>query len=259
MLLAACQSSPQPSRTAAECVPTLGYVHGGGKCLGIHVFGAEDAGPSPKLVVLLHGDISRGGPATYMIVRAEEVATQPGVIAVALIRPGYTGQDGKKSEGSYTGRRDHYTETNNRVVGEALSALRSHYKPSRMIVMGHSGGSAQTGAIVGRFPGVIDEAILVSCPCDIPRWRRERGTGDWPHSQSPIDFVGQIPTTTRITALTGTSDTNTKPGLAEDYVAAAQANGIQAEFKPVEGAAHSFKTLWPAVLPAIRAALGRDG
>lgn len=242
LLTAACQSTPD-----VPCTPEHDRALGNAMCLVAHTHGVENAGEAPTLFILLHGDVSRGGPATYQIPAVKEVGDRQGVISVALIRPGYAGEGGASSQGSHTGRRNHYTEGNNRAIGEAIEVLKAHYKPSKTIVMGHSGGAAQTGAAIGLFPGLADHAYLVSCPCDIPRWRSSRGKSAWPSSQSPIDFAGSVAPSTKVTAVTGTSDNNTFPSLAEDYIAALKGHGISAEYIPVPGAGHGFDALWRAI------------
>ena len=105
---------PVTRSAAASCPPgstIAGYVFGGGLCLVAATFGAEQAGDAPVLVVVVHGDISDGGAATYHAEFARQLA-QPGLVAVALNRPGYADAAGRVSEGSTLGRRDNYTAPN---------------------------------------------------------------------------------------------------------------------------------------------------
>ena len=60
------------------------------------VFRSADAGDSPMLVVVLHGDLDTGGASPL----ANKAASQiHGVIAAALVRPGYTDENGDTSDG----------------------------------------------------------------------------------------------------------------------------------------------------------------
>src|ERR1043165_9961224 len=131
-----------PAAAVAACpagTSIADYVPGGGLCLAAATYGASGAGASPALVVVLHGDVSSGGPADYHFATARSLAG-PGVVAVALVRPGYSDSAGRVSEGSANGRRDHYTATNINAVADAIAALKTHYKARRVVVLGHSGG-----------------------------------------------------------------------------------------------------------------------
>ena len=227
---------------AASCPPESSikdYVFGGGLCLVAATFGAETAGAMPTLVVVVHGDISNGGAATYHVEFAKALARQ-GVVAVALIRPGYADAAGRVSEGFTLGRQDNYTPANVAAIAGAIDALRKHYRARRVVYVGHSGGAAIGGMLIGRRPGLIDAAVLVSCPCDIARWQHEHGRAPWTRSLSPDFFIARVPTTTEVVVITGTADDNTFPAQAEDYVARLARRGLPARFVAVAGAGHGF-------------------
>src|SRR5262249_55783268 len=129
---------------AASCPPDSvirDRVYGGGLCLVAATFGAETAGTEPTLVIVVHRDISDGGAATYHTAVARTLVA-PGVIVVALIRPGYADADGHMSEGSTLGRQDNYTAANVVAIAGAVDALKRHYRPRRTVYVGHSGGAA---------------------------------------------------------------------------------------------------------------------
>lgn len=211
------------------------------------------------LVVVLHGDLSNGRDATYHRSFAEDIARRHGdVTAVALIRPGYSGGRGLQSAGSNNNRRDHYTRANNDLVAESIRALQRATGARRVIVVGHSGGAAQVGAIIGRFPQLVDSAVLVSCPCDIGRWRSMRGRSAWQNSESPSQFASRVSRSTRVIAVVGANDSNTAPALSQDYVAALQARGVPAGMMLVRGASHDFNgSLRSAALSAVEAEVQR--
>ena len=100
----------------ADCPPgsrITDWVFGGKLCQAATTFGAETAGASPVLIVVVHGDISDGGRATYHVAFAKTLA-RPGRVVVALTRPGYTDERGRTSEGNTYGRRDNYTPRQHR-------------------------------------------------------------------------------------------------------------------------------------------------
>jgi pimeloyl-ACP methyl ester carboxylesterase len=238
---------------AAACPPrsTIAeYVFGGGLCMAATTFGAESAGAAPILIVVVHGDISDGGAATYHADFAGTLA-RPGVIAVALIRPGYAGGDGRRSQGSNYGRTDSYTAATVSAIGGAIDALRRHYRPRRVIYVGHSGGAAIGGVLIGKRPKLIDAAVLVSCPCDIARWLAERRRPQWTRSLSPAHHLPRVAMSTQVVAITGAADDNTPPHLAQDYAARLAGRGVRARFEAIAGAGHGFSGVRGATPAAV--------
>jgi pimeloyl-ACP methyl ester carboxylesterase len=226
------------------------WLPAGELCLAAATY-EKQAGSSPTLIVLLHGDASSGGPADYLFEYAERLA-QPGVVLVALLRPGFSDKAGRTSEGNHHGRADSYTPANIAAVASAIEALKKHVQPKRTLIVAHSGGSAIAGVLIGKHPGLVQAAVLTSCPCDIVRWRKERGSA-WLRSESPSSYTGKVPTATTVIAITGTNDDNTKPSLAQDYVAQLAKRGVPAMFEPVTGAGHSFnKDMQAAVTSAVK-------
>ena len=194
------------------------------------------------LVVALHGDLRNGSTADYQHGIANRIAkANRNVIAFGMIRAGYSDKSGLRSPGSNNGRRDHYTSGNNKRVADTIAKLKKATGATRVVAIGHSGGAAQLGSVIGRFPGLVDVAVLVSCPCDIARWRKMRGRSAWAKSQSPSRYVKKVSTNTRVIAITGSKDNNTYPVLAKAYVAALQKRGVSASFISVNGAGHGYK------------------
>jgi len=212
-------------------------VTGGSECLVIHTFGA--AAGNRTLVVFIHGDGTRGGPSDYLDKSAERVVGG-GVTAVALIRPGYYDSHDAISTGtSYRHAGDGYRDGIIAAVAAAIDELKGHHGARRVVLVGHSGGAAISGVILGRYPGLADAAVLAACPCNIGKWRSMRGRGQWVNSLSPHAFVKAMPKKTEVVALTGSRDSNTRPELARDYVSALNRRGITAIFVEVVGAGHS--------------------
>lgn len=206
-------------------------------CFAIRAYGTRTAGPSPTLVVVLHGDGSGGGRPEYHDAIAESLATD-GVIAIGMIRPGFTGKDDRTSDGAVL-REDFYTAENIDAVADAISRLKVHYRARQTVMIGHSGGAAMTGVVIGRHAGLIDRALLISCPCDVSRWRNIRRRGAWGNSLSPSDHSSKVPATTKVIAITGELDDNTDQMLARDYVVALTARAVTAKFAVIPGAGHN--------------------
>jgi pimeloyl-ACP methyl ester carboxylesterase len=223
-------------------------VAAGGECLAIRTF--RPARPGPTLVVFLHGDLSKGGGADYIYAHAQNNLAD-GMVAVALLRPGYFDREGNRSTGDDHNRRDGYTPHNVDAVAAAVKALRAHHRAARVLLAGHSGGAATAGVILGRHPGLADGALLAACPCDIPGWRAML-SGDWPNSLSPHAFADWVPRAARVIAVTGSRDGHTSPSLAEQYVNRLARRGVKARFVLAEGADHAYILQAPEAAAALR-------
>ncbi|MEM6620328.1 MAG: hypothetical protein AAF631_13655 [Pseudomonadota bacterium] len=172
---------------AGEFGPLEGWTFGTGK--------------GPTVVVVHEGH----GPKPFLG-WSERLAKQfPSATVIAILRPGFR-MGGKQSPGNRTFR-DHLTRENNAMLAEALKAAKARHGNRRLIAVGQYDGALQVGTIIGTFPGIVDHAILVSCPCDLPRWRIQRKKiNNWTSSQSPHDYVRQIPSSTRIHMIGGARD-----------------------------------------------------
>lgn len=214
-------------------------VQGDSHCLVIETTPATKR--TETLVVVLHGDTSRGGPVDYAFKRAERFAG-PTVTAVGMARPGYTAY-GRKSSGLATrdqSRRNRFGSKEINSIGTAISHLKTHYQAERLVLVGHSGGALIAGVLLGSQPNLADGAILMSCPCNVPRWRSKNNWKQLASAQSPHEWLNKARSEVRIVAVTGQKDRNTFPSLAKNYVKAAKKLGMQAKYVGVSGAGHSW-------------------
>jgi len=214
-------------------------ITGNSQCLLARHFGPPGA---EHLLVWLHGDVSSGGPAKYhlpIVERTTEALAAKKVSSVALIRPGYPDGSGESSsvDPQHEGRSDHYTGENVSEVAAAIRNLKKRYPTKRVTVIGHSGGAATTAVILGMEPGLIDSAVLVSCPCDLVAWRANRRA--WNRSENPMGWAETVAPSSRVIALTGSRDDNTRSDLAKRYVEALVGRGIPARFAEIPYASHN--------------------
>ena len=228
-------------------------VTGLSQCLLMRRYGPTE----PRvLVVWLHGDLSSGDPASYHFPLAQKTAedlSASNVLAVALVRPGYPDGSGASSTVSllHGGRSDHYTQENIAEVGAVIEKLRAKYRPKSVIIVGHSGGAATAAVLLGMKPQLADAAVLVSCPCDLVRWRSGRSGREWGRSEDPTRWAEKISPSTRVIALTGSKDDNTSPSLARAYVDLLRSRGIDATFQLVAEATHNSAARSVEVFDAI--------
>ena len=159
------------SASGAPCIApdNISRVTGGKECLLIKTRRHEERAKASTLFVLLHGNHSSGSPAISQVPVAEALAGSgdDGAVAVAIIRPGYNDAEGNYSSGNAAGRSDNFQTDNIDIVADAISRLKDFHKPQRLVLIGHSGGAAMAGVILGRHPGLADAAVLVGCPCNV--------------------------------------------------------------------------------------------
>jgi pimeloyl-ACP methyl ester carboxylesterase len=226
------------------------WVQGDSECLHIRTFTRDVKSPNPVLMVYLHGDKSSGAPLSWELNYSQQFMSAD-VAAVTMVRPGYPTESGARSSGN-TQREDHYTDHNVSAVAGALKRLKNAHKARKLVVVGHSGGSAVTGVLFGKFPGLADAIVLLSCPCDVANWRNSQNKRAWPRSLSPSDFTANVPMNGRVLAMTGSRDTNTDERLARNYVVKLKGRGVNAVFRSIAGADHDAITSNPDAVAAIK-------
>ena len=206
------------------------------------LFRSTDAGPSPILVVVLHGDLGR---VDYVL--ATNAANQiHGIIAAALVRPGYTDVDGDTSDGVKGGAfGDNYTPEVLDQMDAAIRQLKSQFHPSGVVLVGHSGGAAICADLIARDNGLARAALILSCPCDVPAWRKHMNTlrpnplWDKPvTSISPMSVVSEISPKTEILMMVGDKDDIAPPEFTERYAAALRKHGIEPHVTTLPGQGH---------------------
>lgn len=219
--------------------------NGPGEAINVNVSGGTVAGrtflsggqaPSAPLVVVLHGDAPFRNPGYHFDFAARVASRVPGVPVIALLRPGYADPYGHRSSGRRGGAvGDNYTPDVVAALAEAIRELRTTYGARAVMLVGHSGGAAITALIASTAPGLVDDAVLVSCPCDVPAFRRHMARAEfspfwlWPSSSlSPLDLVSNLQRSTRVLAIVGSDDPIALPAYTTAYVDAAKRQGIEA-------------------------------
>ncbi|HZS62568.1 MAG TPA: alpha/beta fold hydrolase [Gemmatimonadaceae bacterium] len=253
----------QERRTASDpsdCASGVSdqWVRGGRECLHIRVYRGAALVTDPDLIVVLHGDL--GGPG-YMYAAARVLAqASDSVIAVGMLRPGYTDDSGNRSSG-VSGRwvGDNYTIQVVDAVAAAIDTLRHAFRPGHVILVGHSGGAAITANLIGRHPRLVDAAVLVSCPCDLSRFRRHmfdvQHQPIWwmpVHSLSPMDLAGEVDPSTVVAVIVGGSDNLAPPPYSRAYATRLEEHHVPVKLIEIPGASHNI-LLDPRVLNEINA------
>ena len=242
LAVALATAAPQAVATEPCAADNETRVAANDECLVIKTYG--EPAERTSLIIFIHGDGYRPDPSDYRpsdyMYRIAQRYDRKGVVAVGLIRPGYFDSNGNHSSGNSHRDKDNYQLDVIRTVAAAVKVLKNHYKAENVILVGHSGGSAISGVIVGKYPDLVNAAVLSACPCNVANWRTmRRGYNNWNRSLSPHEFIGTISKETRIVAVTGANDGNTEPIIARDYVASLKDIGIDATFIEVPGIGHN--------------------
>jgi pimeloyl-ACP methyl ester carboxylesterase len=201
----------------------------------------------PILVIVVHGD-SPDGPPTYQYRFAERAAAAiSDAVVAAVLRPGYSdGEDSSDGMRGFT-TGDNYTPEVVNAVATVLSELRDRYHPRRVILVGHSGGAAIVGDLLGQQGAAVDGALLVSCPCDLTEWRKHmqsvKGGAIWERpvrSLSPLALVDNVPTSAKIWLLVGSDDQIAPSALTLAYAEALRNRNVAVSVTIAPGLGHNI-------------------
>ena len=235
---------------------TLNYISTQNGYLYVKTFKSDSIGLNSNLLIVIHGD-APFNPPSYQYKLSKKISEQVNnTVIVSILRPGYKDNEGNKSDGKRgltTG--DNYTEEVINSLTSVIKELKNRFKPSRTLIVGHSGGAAISANIVSLTPNLADKAILVSCPCDVEAFRKSMALkqpfyGAWRDSVksiSPINIINKICVKTDITLIHGQQDDIVPFEIAETYYKQLKSNNIKAEIIKVEGAGHEILLSDPVI------------
>lgn len=223
----------------------LTHIAANGQCLAIQTYMNELPAPHPILLVFIHGDgIPGGSPADYLKFQATQFVSNH-VVPIVLIRPGYYDSYGNYSTGnSYAFSANGYPSDGYRpevieTIADAVAELKSFYHPSCTVLVGHSGGAMMSGIILGKYPNLVNGAVLASVTYNVHAWASKHGWGNWPNSLSPSNWVDKIPKQDFIYIISGTDDTDTYPEMTLQYVNVLKQADVNTHFISVLGGTHN--------------------
>ena len=200
--------------------------------------------PNKTIVIYLHGDTGHRKVGSYMVDEASNVAESNSVIGVAILRPGVADKHGNRSPGVQDASDDNKTPQNNAAVANTIKYLKGKYKASRVVGVGHSGGSIMLASIIGLYPNLLDAVVLASTVCDIPPYRiKRKGVNRWTRSQSAKNYAQNISPDTVIRIITGELDGNTLVEFAKDCEAVFKKYNLNVKTTIVKGGTHKFRTI----------------
>jgi predicted esterase len=231
------------------------HVQGGPWMLGGQVFESKNVSAHPHLVIVLHGDAPFVMPTYQYEFARKAAAALNDAVVVGLLRPGYKDGRGGASEGErglIPG--DNYTSDRIASIATAARKLIQSYHARDLTLVGHSGGAIISADLVALYPHLAKQVLLVSCPCNVPAFRRnmlklQRGPL-WllpVASVSPIENVARIPNDTRVRMVTGNLDPVAPSLLTSEFAGALKQKGGDVKVIVLSGLSHEI-LLEPEVL-----------
>ena len=203
----------------------------------------------PAMVLVLHGDAPFSNPS-YQYRIARQIADENNnVVAVGILRPGYTDNEGNRSagkRGNTTG--DNYTKEVLEAINDLATHLRKKYNPSKVILVGHSGGAAISANLLSEYPGNYAGAVLIACPCDLHLWRKHMKAIQpevriWDKevgSLSPIEELKNIDDAAQISVIHGGGDEIVPLPVIQNYVKELEANKKNINFYLLDDQGHEI-------------------
>ncbi|UII75338.1 alpha/beta hydrolase [Flagellimonas sp. HMM57] len=202
---------------------------------------------NPKLVLVLHGDAPFNNPS-YQYIIAKKIADEnKNIVAVGILRPGYKDNEGNSSQGERgEAAGDNYTREVLESINNLTTKLKDKYNPSKIVLVGHSGGAAISANLISEYPITYSNALLISCPCNLHKWRKhmkrlQPETQIWDKevkSLSPIEGVKKIHFSTQITLIHGDNDKSVPINIASEYARELEENQKKFNFIVLEGLGH---------------------
>ena len=207
-----------------------------------------------NLVVFIHGDSPFGDPV-YQYHISKRLSTLTNAITVALLRPGYRDGCGDVSGGTRgLTMGDNYTAEVVQAIASVISTIKKEERTAQTIVMGHSGGAALTALLAESNPELVDQSILVACPCNLTDWRKSMedltDNPNWSNPMgglSPIDHISTLDLSKKIHLYVGEHDLSTPPFLTTEFYHATKSLGADVTMKIIPGEDHE-SVLKPALL-----------
>lgn len=244
LLVSFCKADGQDT---LKCLQPDQWVSTSLGCLHFYSYSSDSVTENPNLVIVLHGDAPFNKPGYHYSMARKIAGECKNTIAIGLLRPGYTDPDNNTSggqRGKATG--DNYTMENIYALAEAINKLKTKYRARNTILAAHSGGAAISAGLLALKPEVVNKAVLVSCPCDVEKWRQymskqQPAVKDWKdsvNSISPVKVVNLIPKNTKIVMLSGEKDEITPINLSQEYYSELRKHGINSKLVQIPDKGH---------------------
>jgi predicted esterase len=267
------QAAPKPDAADGRGGQFLWLVVPAGR-LKTEAFASSQVSAHPVLLVVLHGDLPDPTPS-YQYAFAQLVTQGvnapalpeavrgrladwrplPDIVAVGLLRPGYTDNSGDRSDGDMgNAALDNFTPEVVDAISLAVDDLRKRFGARRVVLVGHSGGAAIVADILGRHSRTADAALLVACGCDPDSERAEirkvRGSAIWKgptRSLQPLALAPNVRANAVVRLVVGQNDDTASPEYSMRYAQALTKRGVDARVTIVPTLGHNILLTVPVL------------
>ena len=230
------------------CTDFENEVWSNNQCTKIETYKSTLLTSSPALAIILHGDAHNYQPAEQYRIAQKLASQQKNVVAVGMLRPGYTDDWGRTSDGRLGDTLgDNYDDETINQIALAIQALKQQYNASKVVILGHYGGATILGSLLGIYPNLVDSAVLASCNCNINAWRAilyEKLNldvlKDDLNTKTPMELAEQVSDKTTISLIVGKDDKRTGPRYSREYYDSLKKHGKQVSLQLIEGNHYIF-------------------
>ena len=240
-----CASPPQlNSQWGCSHEDFINRVSAAGECVVIDVYKSPKLETRPTLLVYVHGDGLRTKGARYFprFFDGMPDINERNLVFVLLTRPGYSNGRERSTGNHYYYEGDAYRPHIVATVTRVINKLAQHYDASKLVVLGHSGGSAILGSGLGAHSDFVpDVALLAACNCNVRAWANHRGLNNWYKGRtlSPNELVENVSPKVKVLVVSGSSDFNTLPRFGREYADLLKKNGHQnVRYIEIDGEGH---------------------
>lgn len=205
----------------------------------IYLTGRPDM--AAPIVVVLHGDAPFVNRAYQYAFASNLADAAPGTRVFTMFRPAAVDpSETKLGVERAIAFGDHYTLEVVDDIARTIESLKAHWKAPGVVLVGDDGGAALAAYIAALQAGLVQSAVLIHCPCDVPALRlnnkhvRQNSMSFLTvHKISPVEALDQMSKGIKITVIAGMNDSGGAYEIARSYVARATALGISASMTMV--------------------------
>src|SRR5665213_902315 len=238
------------------------------------VFSSVQVSAHPVLLVILHGDlpdptpsyqyafaqlVTQGvnAPALSKTIRARLADWRPipDVVAVGILRPGYTDNAGDRADGDMgNAALDNFTPEVVDASAAAVDQLKKRFGARRVVLVGHSGGAAIAADLLGRHPESADATLLVACVCDPDASRarisQTRASPIWKvptRSLQPLALAPNVRADAVVRLIVGEKDDTALPEYSQRYAETLNKHAVDAQVTIAPSLGHNILLTAPVL------------
>ncbi len=209
------------------------FIFADGECLQFHTALADNKN---SLNIIVHGTWKAG---TNILARyapfAEDLALQTDITTIAIALPGYSGSSTNNFKAlSYQSKTKPQAANKKYLLflANVIKIFKQKYHAKKINYIGHSAGAMMGATLIGLKPFLISNLFSAGGIYNIHKRNRAKGL------VSAVDYINNIPKTTKIVLIYGTRDRVSKPKMTKDFYMLAKSKGLNVRIVKVKGSKH---------------------